>query len=677
VAKTSRAGPVRPWALTAGRSTLRWWLDRSVRAKGLTVVAIPMLALIAVGAAGLGLSSQERAERRIAIRANSQVQASRAVLADAVDAETGVRGYAGTGDRLFLQPYTAALARVGPDVQALRTLVITQEQKAQAETVATMVGQEFAQLDELRAAVDGGASAASLAPSLEAGKESMDRLRTQVADLADEGSRLLGQQIAAMNEVESRIVAVELSGLVLGVLAGLAGVALFTSGISRRIRVAADNANRLGHGQPLLAGPESADELGKLGGSLAQAQQLMAGRLAQLSAARDEAQEANRTKSGFLSRTSHELRTPLHAILGFAQLLEMSDLQQDERECTVRILGAGRHLLALINEVIDIARIEAGEIKLSVEPVRLHDLTQEIATLMIPLAKARGITIHHDGVEPTVAVYADTQRLRQVLLNLASNGVKYNRDGGTLRIAYEAVDHNQVALAVTDTGPGIPEEDIQRIFVPFERLQAEQHGIEGTGIGLPLALALTEAMHGSLDVTSTVGSGSTFAVRLPRAPDIQLDPAPPTDWLPATPLGRAALPAGHLVVLSIEDNEANSELLVRLFRSWPNTTLHAAKSALAGIDLAFLHHPDLILLDMHLPDLSGEEVFIRLKAEPATARIPIVVLSADASPGTIRRLLARGAAGYLTKPLDLQELGLVLSQAVSIARTTVPSEPVT
>jgi CheY-like chemotaxis protein/anti-sigma regulatory factor (Ser/Thr protein kinase) len=283
--------------------------------------------------------------------------------------------------------------------------------------------------------------------------------------------------------------------------------------------------------------------------------------------------------------------------------------------------------------------------------------------LIRPLADARGIAMHFGAAEPALAVYADQQRLRQVLINLASNAVKYNHHGGMIEIGYRLADPDHVDVAVSDTGPGLSAHDIERIFVPFERLDAEQHGIEGTGIGLPLALALTEAMGGTLTVAGVPGRGSTFTVRLPRATD--LGEAAESAGPPAA--AAVSTGSGPLVVLSIEDNAANAALLERLISQRRETTLHAAVTAQAGIDLAQRCRPDIILLDLHLPDLPGEEAFARLRAEPATAEVPIVVLSADATPGSVRRLLARGAAAYLTKPLDLTKLHAVLDEVTGAA----------
>jgi signal transduction histidine kinase/CheY-like chemotaxis protein len=656
-----------------GRSLLwlvgRWWLDRSVLAKGLTVVAIPVGALIGVACAGIILQFQQHSERQQAMAANALARSTQAVLADALDAETGIRGYAATGDLAFLQPYEAAAARVDRHLAEMRQAAGAPGENAAAGEVASTTTAVFDQLAAIRAAVDSGQLGPELADELAAAKLAVDRLRGQVADLVDPPLHLVNEKRDSITQLQTTIQRVQLGGLALGILASLAGVGLFTAGIARRVRLAADNANRLGLGEPLREVSTSADELGQLGLSLTRAERLLDARLTELAQTRDQALQATQTKTTFLSRTSHELRTPLNAILGFAQLLEMSDLTEEDRDGVVRIITAGKHLLALINELIDIARVEAGEMRLSLEPVPLPALADEVATLMTPLAAARGVSIEQRCAEPDLAAYADHLRLRQVVVNLASNAVKYNHFGGVITIECGSRGDDEVELAITDTGTGLSPDEIERIFVPFERLEAEQHGIEGTGIGLPLALALTEAMHGRLIVESTPGSGSTFAVRMPRAEDISCAPTiEATEDVPATWPADRADRLGAISVLSIEDNSANRELLVRILQRWPDTRLETATSGHAGISLAVRSPPDLILLDLHLPDLPGEEVFVRLRAEPATEAVPIVVLSADASPGTIRRLLARGAAAYLTKPLNLGEFGDVVERTVSASR---------
>jgi signal transduction histidine kinase/CheY-like chemotaxis protein len=514
----------------------------------------------------------------------------------------------------------------------------------------------MAELGRLRGEVAAGSTGAGLIPALQAGKVTMDLLRRQVASLAENPAEMVIRGRADILRMESDIDRLTYFGLAVGLLAGLIGIALFTSGISRRVAAAATNADRLGEGQPLGPMPAAGDEIGRLAVSLVRAHRLLDSRTAELTSARDEALRATQAKNAFLSSTSHELRTPLNAVLGFTQLLQLAELGDEDRDSVERILAAGRHLLSLINELIDIARIESGEFSLSVEPVLVPLLVEEACQLMAPLAADRSITLTHGCSHPELAVRADRQRMAQILVNLLSNAVKYNRFGGAISVTCQPQDPGLVTVVVADTGPGLAETDLRRIFVPFDRLGAEQTGIEGTGIGLPLARAFATAMDGELTASSTPGEGTAFTVTLPRAPDMTPVPAEESLALsgPDAPPRAAGAPAS---VLYIEDNPANIEVVSRFLRSRPNLRLYSVMSGQAGLDLARREVPDLILLDLHLPDLHGAEVLKRLKAEPATAAIPVAVLSAEAEPAVIRSMRGSGVAAYLTKPLNLSELG--------------------
>jgi PAS domain S-box-containing protein len=373
-----------------------------------------------------------------------------------------------------------------------------------------------------------------------------------------------------------------------------------------------------------------------------------------------EADRANQAKSEFLSRMSHELRTPLNAILGFGQLLEIDSLSPKQHEYVDDILKGGRHLLELINEVLDIARIEAGRLTLSSEPVLMRDIVQESLALIAPLSAQENIRVE-DGTAGVSEqfVLADRQRLKQVLLNLLSNAVKYNRRGGLVAVSCESVPTGRLRIKVSDTGSGIPADRLERLFTPFERLGAEDSTIEGTGLGLALSKRLIEVMGGALGVDSVVGQGSTFWVDLPVAES----PAPQEPMgLPDAAGLQASPTAGS--VLYMEDNLSNLKLLENLMALRPEVKLIAAMQGRLGLDLARQHHPDLILLDVHLPDMKGSEVLRRLLADPETRDIPVVVISADATRGQIDRLLAAGARAYLTKPLDVKKLLAVLDETL-------------
>jgi signal transduction histidine kinase/AmiR/NasT family two-component response regulator len=656
----SRGAHSAPPGPDQARGLRRWWLDRSLRAKGLIVVAAPLIVLMGITLVNLLLLQGESHERTESTSARNLAAAASLVLTDALNAETGVRGYAATREPLFLAPYHLALARLGGERRSLREAAAIDGYGRQQRAVDATAGQVLSKLAQARSAVSRGSSARSLVPVLTSGKTSMDLLRHQVASLVGGPAALMTAQREQITALQTRIELLDVAALALGLLAGVAGVGLFTSGIARRVAANADNARRLGEGQPFEPVANAGDEIGHVGESLVLAQALLSDRAAELTTARDAAVKATRAKNTFLSSTSHELRTPLNSILGFAQLLEMSELSAEDSDGVGRILGAGRHLLALINELIDIARIESGDLSLSLEPVLIGPLIEESCQLMTPIAAEHSIRIFQECAHPALAAHADKQRLSQVLVNLISNAVKYNHRGGSITISCRAEGTDQAVIVVSDTGPGLSPENIERIFVPFERLGAEQTAVEGTGIGLPLARALTEAMHGHLTASSFPGQGAAFTVSIPRAPDLALVPAPGLAPAPLAARGVQAPAGASVSVLYVEDNQANVELVTRFLQGRPDTTLKYETSGRAGLESAARDLPDLILLDLHLPDLNGDEVLSELKAEPATSGIPVVVLSADASRGVIRRLIAKGALAYLTKPLELSELGKLL-----------------
>jgi PAS domain S-box-containing protein len=382
--------------------------------------------------------------------------------------------------------------------------------------------------------------------------------------------------------------------------------------------------------------------------------------------ARDEAERANRAKSVFLSRMSHELRTPLAAILGFGQLLEMSELEPRQRESVAQILNGGSHLLDLITELLDVSRIESGSMAISSEPVDVERVITEALTLVRPLAVERSVWIESDlGESGDRYVMADLQRLKQVLLNLLSNAVKYNREGGTVTVSLQEADGERVRILVADTGPGVEEANLDKLFEPFERLGAETTGVEGTGLGLTLSRGLTEAMGGTLSVESEVGVGTTFAVELVSATeadggitDALAVPVPAADGAMVDPC----------TILYVEDNPANFRLVERIFEAYPAVNLVGATDGRTGIELATEAPPDLVLLDLHLPDIHGAEVLARLRRDERTRSIPVVVVTADATRSRTELLLRSGAHAYLTKPLEVSALVQTVAEALQAHR---------
>jgi PAS domain S-box-containing protein len=411
----------------------------------------------------------------------------------------------------------------------------------------------------------------------------------------------------------------------------------------------ARNGTRLLHTRKVAIRGENGEPLYLLGISDDITERRAAERAAD--AARADAERANHAKSEFLSRMSHELRTPLNAVIGFAQLLQLDPLEDQQRESVEQILKAGRHLLGLINEVLDIARIEAGTMTMSLEPVHLGSVIAEALSLISPLADDAGVTLVADPSEfGDLHVQADQQRLKQVLINLLSNAVKYNRRGGEIAVECRPLGGERIEVAVADTGHGLTPEQLERLFEPFERLGAERTAVEGTGLGLPLSRRLMEAMGGAMAAESEPDAGTTLRIVLDVA-------AGPVDDGAAGAAAAAPRPrADRRTVLYIEDNLSNLKLVERLLERVPEVRLIPAMQGQLGLELARRHQPDLILLDLHLPVLNGRDVLQALKDDPATARIPVVVLSADATPSQVERLLAAGAADYATKPIDVEWL---------------------
>jgi PAS domain S-box-containing protein len=376
-------------------------------------------------------------------------------------------------------------------------------------------------------------------------------------------------------------------------------------------------------------------------------------RAAELQQANKELRAASAAKNEFLSRMSHELRTPLTAIGGFSELLTLAELDEEPRDWARTILKATRHLAGLIDEVLDISRIESGHLSLSLEPVALTPLLEETLELMKPVAARRSVVLPPPGAAAGCGyVIADAQRLKQVLTNLVGNGVKYNRPGGEVRVAVAPAEADRVRIAVQDTGNGIDERSLGRLFVPFERLDAPAAGIDGTGLGLALSRGLVEAMGGSIGVTSERGVGSTFWVELARGEPAAVDGAP----IDEHPLLSTRAYADERRLLYIEDTVTNLRLIEEMLRRRPSVRLMPATTGELGLELAREQRPHLVLLDLHLPDIGGQEVLRRLKAEPTTNDIPVVVLSADATKRQRAPLLAAGARDYLTKPISVRRL---------------------
>jgi signal transduction histidine kinase/ActR/RegA family two-component response regulator len=369
--------------------------------------------------------------------------------------------------------------------------------------------------------------------------------------------------------------------------------------------------------------------------------------------AKKELESSNQAKSEFLARMSHELRTPLNSILGFSQVLNTDPdepLTPSQKESVRQILKAGWHLLALINEVLDLARIESGKLPLSIESVGVEQIVREALTLIAPLAEKHQVKVV-DETKPLRQVYvqADRTRLKQVLLNLLSNGVKYNRTGGTVTLTCTRPAEGRLALAIADTGQGLTDEERGLLFTPFTRLRPKAE-IEGAGMGLAITKRLIELMGGSIGVESEPGKGSRFFFELAVG---EKPPVEGEETDPSLIISRSD--DTEVTLLHIEDNPANRALVKRILERRPHIRVIAADTAEKGLELARTRDPNLIILDINLPGMDGFEALARLKGFVDTKHIPVIALTANAMPSDVKRGLEAGFLQYLTKPVDVKE----------------------
>jgi signal transduction histidine kinase/CheY-like chemotaxis protein len=396
----------------------------------------------------------------------------------------------------------------------------------------------------------------------------------------------------------------------------------------------------------------------------------------ELQQAKSEADKANLAKSDFLSRMSHELRTPLNAILGFAQLVQSGSppLTDNQNERMLQITKAGWYLLELINEILDLAVIESGKLSLSMEPVSLDDVMHECRAMVESLAQKHRTTLVIRPFDNDWFIYADRTRVKQVLVNLLSNAIKYNRANSSVEVTCTAGPPDRIHISIKDYGEGLPAEKLAQLFQPFNRLGQESGNVEGTGMGLVVAKQLVELMGGRIGVSSSIGKGSEFWVELVRCSSPlhgasvisakALPLADKTDAKPAT-------------LLYVEDNPANMTLVEHIIQEHTRMKMLGAHYGQLGITLARTHQPDVILMDIDLPDISGVDALKILNRDPATRHIPIMALSANAMPHDIERGLEAGFFRYLTKPVRINELLNALDDALRSSKTGADSDNAT
>lgn len=460
----------------------------------------------------------------------------------------------------------------------------------------------------------------------------------------------LGVKLA---EVRNRGIVTATAVAVVGAILAM----LLSHSITRRLASLAAAAVRIGEGnlsQPISM--KSEDEIGVLADAFDEMVTQLKSTMDTVEEERRRAEAASSAKSEFLSSMSHELRTPMNAILGFAQVLESDPgepLSSSQQESVEQILKAGDHLLALINDVLDLARIEAGRLTVSPEVLSLQDVIEETVSILEPLATTRGIEIEDEtGNVDHPHVTADRGRLRQVIMNVLTNAIKYNRDSGLVTLDLEPVNGSLWRLSISDTGEGIPDSMLETIFEPFARLEMHEGQVKGAGIGLAVTKELLAVMGGSITVTSELGKGSRFSIDLPLASA----PAPVIEELTASSADLATdRTNAKYKVLYVEDNPANVRLVERILDQRPLVELLTAPQAQMGIELARAHRPDLVVMDIHLPGMDGFEALKRLRADDVTREIPVIALSASVMPRDVEKGLEAGFGEYIKKPLDVSQ----------------------
>ena len=398
----------------------------------------------------------------------------------------------------------------------------------------------------------------------------------------------------------------------------------------------------------------------------------------ELESAKSVAEKANRAKSDFLSSMSHELRTPLNAMLGFTQLLERGTPTPTSAQLVrlQQIIKAGWYLLDLINEILDLALIESGRLSLSHEPVLLSNLILECQAMIEPQAQQRGITLAFPQFDITYFVRADQTRLKQIIINLLSNAIKYNREQGTVTVKCSESTPGRIRISFKDSGAGLPPEKLEQLFQPFNRLGQEHGTEEGTGIGLVVSKQLVELMGGAIGVESTLGVGSEFWIELIRdvtqqfvAENTLAAELAAENSLPAELAAQIPVNGAQRTLLYVEDNPANLMLIEQIIESLPQLSMMSARDGNLGVAQARAHLPDVILMDINLPGINGFEALKLLRADPSTAHIPVIALSANAMPRDIEKGLEAGFLRYLTKPIKVNEFMKVLDDALKFTGT--------
>lgn len=638
---------------------LQWlsqtWQDLPLSLKGIFVIALPLAVLLTSLAS---LYSRELESTMLENKLKHALQNQRdiqTIHTQLMEASTGVRDYLLTGDKHFLKIFYEAEKMLPTIIGTLDERLESEQQKKRLADISPLVAKNLAELKQL-SNYEMSIASDELTALFKSQVDTLDRLRTQIETLNAEEALLVAEDQQKIFLQRQQNISATLLAAITGIIGSLMAVWIFSKTIVKRVRLLRDSAGHLARVEALELPSKSKDELGQLSNELEQASQLLTKTIGEAIDARKEAEEASASKSMFLSRTSHELRTPLNAILGFAQLLEEELPEGKQRDNAAMIRNAGQHLLRLINEVLEITRIESGETTLELTPTPINKLLEDATHFIAPIGKIRDIEIVCN-IAANLWATANRQKLLQVVLNLLSNALKYGPVSSDVKLSAYRKEAN-IVIEVLDSGAGIPQSLRERLFTAFDRLGAENTKIEGTGLGLALSRQIMQAMHGSIHVAS---DKSLFWIEIPAC-----DPVAQVETIPSEPpqqLSKTIVANKH-TILYVEDNVSNRALVEAIIQRHRNlriqcvATIRDAKRRLDEIT------PALLLLDLNLPDGSGEDLVKFIKSTPALEHLPIMVLSADATPETVSRLNAAGVSDYMTKPLDVAQFNKKIKELI-------------
>lgn len=619
------------------------WQDLPLGFKGVFVIALPLAVLLA-SLASLYIRELESTMLQNKLKYALQNQRDiQTVHSQLLEASTGVRDYLLTGDRHFLNIFYEA-ERILPEIiDTLEDRLESNQQKHRLSVIIPLVAKNLTDLKAL-SNHDSEIASDKLITQFKSQVDTLDKLRNEIEALNAEEALLVEQDQQEIFLQRQQSISATLIATIAGIIGSLVAVWIFSRTIVKRVRLLRDSAGHLARAEALDLPSSSRDELGQLSDELDHASQLLAKNISDAMQARQEAEEASASKSMFLSRTSHELRTPLNAILGFAQLLEQDLSPGKQRDSVSLIKGAGQHLLKLINEVLEIARIESGEVSLELAPTLMNSLLEEATHYIAPIGKIRDIEIKC-AIAPNLWAMANRQKLLQVVLNLLSNALKYGPVSSVIQLNAYRRDHH-IVIEVQDDGPGIPSGLRERVFTPFDRLGAENTKVEGTGLGLALSKQIMLAMHGSIHLAD---DKSLFWVEIAAC-----EANTETNNLSKQSENSKQLNLSNKhSILYVEDNISNRALVEAIILRQRDLRIHCVSTIKDAKQYLNEMQPSVLLIDLNLPDGSGESLVHYVMSEPRLKDIPMMILSADALPDTISRLQAAGVAYYMTKPLDV------------------------